>query len=81
MKPSKLHTQLLKGRGNHANRVRRRVALAKTPELFSSSSCVPTAERRDLPVENTHGNSQTNIVETSDHAALRIGGSFAVLLM
>src|SRR5438445_6661528 len=81
MKPGTLHTQLLKGRGNHANRMRRRVAPTKSPELFSSSSCVPTAERRDLPVENTHGNSQTHMVETPIHAALRIGGSFAVPLM
>jgi hypothetical protein len=44
-------------------------------------SYAATEEKRSLPVENTHGNSQTHIVETSDHAALRIGGSFAVLLM
>jgi hypothetical protein len=38
-------------------------------------------KRTGLPVDNTHGNRQTHMGETADHAALRIGGSFGVLLM
>jgi len=43
--------------------------------------CAATAEKTGLPVENTHGNWQTHMTEIADHAALRIGGSFGVLLM
>ena len=69
MKPSKLHAHLLKRRGNHA-----------IPHALPSRS-----NKDSQPIFSylmvRYGNSQIHMVETTDHAALRIGGSFGVQLM